>query len=397
MIKSLACLALTALLAPSAAADPSRLRPEAPSVAQARNLYLGSIQTGPLSTTADLLRLHQECDADLAVMAIMGHWVFDTLSQGRMPDDRAYQRILKGFSWDEASVLQLSKAGISKALLRALARANPLGIAAEAQGRLAQAGVDPTVIQNLALPPQHEPLPPLRRVGDFIRESTANNPMFQNPAIKAQVDGAMKQAEKQIVAKAKSKEFQNEIWEKLLDAWRAQVFVGPDSATIITPVATDLVGHGGPQTAFGAEGIFSDAQAANDLFLHSTPLGAVLDVTQVISILGAKRQAEVRAKDPASVEVFPVDQGSRFITRKNPDGLTLIRLQEGPEGPMARFTKGLLFGRQLKPADEPISFSVTQEGDHWIMRPKAPLPAGSYAFIAGGKDLLFLPFTLKAN
>lgn len=64
---------------------------------------------------------------------------------------------------------------------------------------------------------------------------------------------------------------------------------------------------------------------------------------------------------------------------------------------MAPFTKGILFNRQLKPADDPIALNATQEGDHWVLTPRAPLPPGSYAFIAGGKNLLFLPFTLQSG
>lgn len=371
----------------------SPLKPEAPLVAQATALYRSKAVVMP-ATPADLVKLQQEGDASLAVRTLTGRWLAERLALAQLPDEYLLQRVLEGFSWDEAGVLQLHAAGIDTNLMRMLAQAKPIGLAPEAQERLSKAGLDSTAVASLAKKPMGA-LPPMKSMADFAMAALASDPVLGSPAFKSQLEDQRKKIEKGMSKQFQSGSFKQEIWDRTLESWRSQIQVGVDSRNLLAQAGTELVDAAPEASESMMPGMFGAAQVGNDVFLKSTPLGAALVVGDIVSVLKTKTTALIRAKDPKDVYSFPHEDATCFTTRRKPTELALVRLHEGEGAPTARLTKGVYFGRDFKPADEPVPVDIAQEGDVWTIHTKSPLAPGPYAFLVGGKELQFLPFVVK--
>ncbi len=85
----------------------------------------GGFTCAPTSP-ADILKLYQEGDANLALRVLIRRWMVDRLADGKVPDEFLFQKMVAVLTWNEAGVLQLSTAGLDKGVLRALAIAKPL-------------------------------------------------------------------------------------------------------------------------------------------------------------------------------------------------------------------------------------------------------------------------------
>lgn len=385
------CLSLSILSVVALPAAP--LKPEAPLVAQAAALYRAKTLVMPASP-ADILKLHQEGDASLAVRATTGRWIADRLAQAQIPDESSLQRMLEGFSWEEAGVLLLHNAGIDTNLMRTLAQAKPIGLAPEAQERLAKSGVDPRIVAALAKKPTGA-LPPMRSIADFAMAAMASDPILGSPAFKAQLDDQRKKIEKGMTKQFQSGAFKQEIWDRTLEGWRSQIQVGADSRNLLAQAGTEIV-EAMPQAAEPMmSGLFGAAQTGNDLFLKSTPLGAALVVDDIVAVLRSRTIALIRVTEPKDTYSFRLEDATCFTMRLKPTELALVRLQEGDGMPAARLTKGVYFGRDFKPADEPLPVDIAQEGEVWTVRPKSRLAPGNYAFLLGGKNLQFMPFVVR--
>jgi len=369
------------------------VKPEATLVAQATALYQSKAVVMP-ATPADLVKLQQEGDANLAVRTLTGRWLADRLAQAQLPDEYLLQRVLEGFSWDEAGVLQLHTAGLDTNLMRMLAQAKPLGLATEAQERLSKEGVDPATVASLAKKPMGA-LPPMKSMADFAMAALANDPVLGSPAFKAQLDDQRKKIEKGMSKQFQSGSFKLEIWDRTLESWRSQIQVGADSRNLLAQAGTEIVDAAPEAPESMMPGMFGAAKTGNDLFLKSTPLGAALVVGDIVSVLKTRTMALIRVKDPNEVYSFRLEDTTCFTTRRKPAELALVRLQEGEGAPTARLTKGVYFGRDFKPADEPVPVDIAQEGEVWAVRPKSRLAPGPYAFLLGGKNLQFMPFIVK--
>lgn len=381
------------LLSAAALATPPPVKPEAPLVAQATALYRSKAVVMP-ATPADILKLHQEGDANLAVRTLTGRWLADRLAQAQLPDEYLLQRVLEGFSWDEAGVLQLHAVGLDTNLMRMLAQAKPLGLSPDAQERLTKAGVDSAVVATLVKKSMGA-LPPMKSMADFAMAALASDPVFGSPAFKSQLDDQRKKIEKGMSKQFQSGSFKQEIWDRTLESWRSQIQVGGDSRNLLSQAGTEIVDAAPEAPESMMSGMFGAAQVGNDLFLKSTPLGAALAVGDIVSVLKTKTTALIRAKDPKVVYSFRHEDATCFTTRRKPSELALVRLQEGEGAPTARLTKGVYFGRDFKPADEPVPVDIAQEGEVWTIRTKSPLAPGPYAFLVGGKNLQFLPFVVQ--
>ena len=372
----------------------SPLKPEAPLVAQADALYRAKTPTMP-ATVADILKLHQEGDANLTLGALTGGWMADRLAQAKVPDEYSLPRMLEGFSWDEAGVLQLHGAGLDTGVLRMLADARPLGLAPEAQEQLGKVGVDPRVVTALARK-QVGTLPPMKSMADLAMAAMASDPIMGSPAFKSQLDDQRKKIEQGMAKRFQEGSFKREIWDRVLETWRSRIQVGSDARNVLAPSGSEIVDAPPPEASSPMAGMFGAAQAGNDMFLKSASMGAALAVGDVVAVLRSKTTALIRATEPKDAYAFRLEDAMVFTTRRKPTELALVRLQDGGEGaPTARLTKGVYFGRDLKPADEPVPVDIAQEGEAWTIRPKSRLAPGSYAFLLGGKSLLFLPFVVR--
>lgn len=372
----------------------SPLKPETPLVAQADALYRSKTPAMP-ATVADVLKLHQEGDANLTLGALTGRWMADRLAQGKIPDEHSLPRMLEGFSWDEAGVLQLHGAGLDTGVLRMLADARPLGLAPEAQERLGKAGVDFRVVTALARKPV-ETLPPMKSMADLVMAAMASDPVLGSAAFKSQLDDRRKKVEQGMAKRFQEKDFKREIWDRVLETWRSRIQVGSDARNVLAPSGSEIVDAPPAEAPSPMGGMFGAAQVGNDLFLKSTPVGAALAVGDVVAVLKARTTALIRAKEPKDAYAFRLEDVTVFTTRRKPTELALVRLQDGGEGaPTARLSKGVYFGREFQPADEPVPVDIAQEGEVWTIRPKSRLAPGSYAFLLGGKSLLFLPLVVR--
>lgn len=371
----------------------SPLKPEAPLVAQATTLFKAKTVVMP-ATPADLVKLQKEGDASLAVRALTGRWLADRLAQAQVPDEYLFQHVIEGFAWDEAGVLQLHAAGLDTNLMRMLAQAKPLGLAPDAQERLSKAGVDATTVASLAKKPMGA-LPPMKSMADFAMAALASDPIMGSPAFKSQLEDQRKKIEKGMSKQFQSGSFKQEIWDRTLESWRSQIQVGADSRNLLAQAGTELVDAAPEAPESMMPGMFGAAQMGNDMFLKSTPLGTALAVGDIVSALKTKTTALIRAKDPKEVYAFRPEDAVYFTTRRKPTELALVRLHEGEGAPTARLTKGVYFGRDFKPADEPLPVDIAQEGEVWAIRTKSPLAPGPYAFLVGGKELQFLPFVVR--
>ncbi|MBL0311520.1 MAG: hypothetical protein IPP78_02165 [Holophagaceae bacterium] len=112
-------------------------------------------------------------------------------------------------------------------------------------------------------------------------------------------------------------------------------------------------------------------------------------------MLKSRTTALIRATNPKEVESFRFEETTHFLLRRKPSDLVLMRLQDENGTPTARVTKGTFFGREFKPADEPVPVDITQEGDVWSVRPKSSLAPGPYAFLMGGQNVVFIPFVVR--
>lgn len=384
MTRTLRSALMLATLALSSFSAEVSLRPEAPSVAFAEKIYRGSSATVSLNKPADLLSLNPSCDLDLTLFAVLGRAVLESFSKGLMPDEFTLHRELSSFSWNSEDVLQLYQAGISNNVLRVFATIKPLGLSADGQNRLIQAGVSQNTVTLLAASADSVAPPPMRRIMDAIFES---NPALQNPMIKAQLAAA----EPKMLESFRSKEIQKAIWEQLLEAWRSQVHSNQDSRIVIAAAPTEIV-DGVGEINMGLMGMLSGGQAINSVFLHSNRLAAALDAAKILNVLNVKTSVEVRLKDLTTLEILAQADAKSFLLRKPASEVSLIRLQEGTEGPSAQFTKGMFFGRKFKSVAEPIPVDSSKTGDFWVMTPKQPLEVGHYAFIASGKNLVLSAF-----
>ena len=370
------------------------LKPEPPLVAQAEALYRAKAPAMP-TTVADILKLNQEGDANLAMGALTGRWMADRLAQAKIPDEHSLPRMLEGFSWDEAGVLQLHSAGLDTGVLRMLADARPLGLAPEPQERLGKAGVDSRVVAALARKPVG-PLPPMKSMADLAMAALASDPVLGSPAFRSQLDDQRKKIEQGMAKRFREGDFKREIWDRVLENWRSRIQVGSDARNILAPSGSEIVDAPPPEAPSPMAGMFGAAQTGNDLFLKSASLGAALAVGDVVAILKSRTTAHIRATEPKDAHAFRFEDATVFTTRRKPTELALVRLQDGGEGaPTARLTKGVYFGREFQPADEPVAVDIAQEGQAWAIRPKSRLAPGSYAFLLGGKSLLFLPFVVR--
>lgn len=386
---SLSLSLLTVLSLPAA----TPLKPEAPLVAQAEAFYRSKSPAMPV-TVADVLKL-QEGDANLALGALTGRWMADRLAQGKIPDEHSLSRMLEGFSWDEAGVAQLHGAGLDTGVLRLLADARPLGLAPEAQERLGKAGVNSRVVTALARQPMGT-LPPMRSMADLAKAAMVSDPIMGSPAFKSQLDDQRKKIEQGMAKQFQGSSFKREIWDRVLETWRSRIQVGSDARNVLAPSGSEIVDAPPPEAPSPMAGMFGAAQAGNDLFLKSAPVGAALAVGDVAAVLRGRTTALIRAKEPKDAYVFRLEDATVFTTRRKPTELALVRLQDGGEGaPTARLSKGVYFGREFQPADEPVAVDIAQEGETWAIRPKSRLAPGSYAFLLGGQSLLFLPFVVR--
>jgi hypothetical protein len=145
----------------------------------------------------------------------------------------------------------------------------------------------------------------------------------------------------------------------------------------------------------GGSGMFGAAAVGNDLTLKSTPLGVALGVTDVLAVIKSHSTALIRARNPNDAESFQVEDATRFLLRRKPSDLVLMRLQDDNGTLTAKVTKGTFFGREFVPADEPVAVDIAQEGNVWSVRPKSRMAPGPYAFLMGGKDVVFVPFIVK--
>ena len=346
------------------------------------------------ATPADILKLHQEGDANLAFGALTGRWIADRLAEGKAPDGSLFQRMLAGFTWDEAGVLTLSTAGLDKGVLRALATAKPLGLSQEAQDRMTKAGLDSRIVGRLAAPPP-APLPPMGSIADQAMGAMAAHPMANNPMFKSQFEGMRKKIETEMAAKFRSEDFRKEIWNRILDNWRSRIQVGLDARAMLAPMETEIVNAPPEAAGAGASGMFGAAAAGNDLFLKSSPLALGLGVADILTALKSRSTALIRATRPNDIETFRFEETTHFLLRRKPSDLVLMRLQDDHGTPTAKVTNGTFLGRDFKPADEPVPVDVSQDGDAWSVRPKTRLAPGPYAFMMGGQNVVFVPFVVR--
>ena len=380
-------------LASAAFAAGLSLPPEAPLVAHAAGIFRAASPVVP-ATPVDILKLHQEGDANLAFGALTGRWMVDRLADGKVPDEFLFQRMLAGFTWNEAGVLQLSTAGLDKGILRALAIAKPLALSREAQDRLTKAGLDSRIVAMLAAPPLAPP-PPMGSIADRAMGAMAAHPMANNPMFKSQFEGMRKKIETEMAAKFRSEDFRKEIWNRILDNWRSRIQVGQDARATLAPMETEIVNAPPEAAGAGASGMFGGAAAGNDLFLKSTPLALGLGAADILTALKARTTALIMATRPSDIETFRFEETTHFLLRRKPSDLVLMRLQDDNGTPTARVTKGTFLGREFKPADEPTPVDVSRVGEVWSVRPKARLAPGSYAFMMGGQSVVFVPFVVK--
>ncbi len=385
-------LSLALLAIAGFAASPS-LPPEAPLVAHASGIFRAASPVVPTSPI-EILKLHQEGDANLAFGAITGRWIADRLADGKAPDAFLFQRMLAGFTWDDGGVLQLSNAGVDKGILRALATAKPLGLSPEAQDRLTKAGLDSRIAAMLAAPPPGPP-PPMGSIADQAMSAMAAHPMANSPMFKAQFERMRKKIETEMGAKFRSEGFRKEIWDRVLENWRSRIQVGLDARGMIAPMETQIVNAPPEGAGAGASGMFGGAVVGNDLFLKSSPLAIGLGAVDVLTALKSRASALIRPTKPKDVETFRFEETTHFLLRLKPSDIVLMRLQDDNGIPTARVTKGTFLGREFKPADEPVPVEVSQDGDAWTVRPRGRLAPGAYAFMMGGQNVVFVPFTVK--
>ncbi|MBL0311608.1 MAG: hypothetical protein IPP78_02605 [Holophagaceae bacterium] len=262
-------VSLSFLVASTLAAGPS-LKPEAPLVAHAYGLFRTTSPKMP-ATPADILKLNQDGDANLALGALTGRWIADRLAEGKLPDEFLFQRMLVGFTWDEAGVLQLHSAGLDKGVLRALATAKPLGLSQEAQDRLTKAGLDPRIATMLGALPAGS-LPAMKSMADQAMGAMMSGlPMAQNPAMKSQLEGYQKKIETQMASKFRSDGFRKEIWDRVVDNWRSRIQVGADAQAMLAPMGTDIVNAPPEPVGAGASGMFGAAAVPGLLRTDSPP------------------------------------------------------------------------------------------------------------------------------
>lgn len=389
-----ACALVLPLLVAFGLDATSPLKPEGPLLTHASAIYRAPALVLP-ATPEDVLTLHQAGDVSLAFGALTGRWIADRLAEGKIPDGFLFQRMLQGFAWNEAGVLQLQAAGVDKGVLRALATAKPLGLSSEAQGHLVTAGLDPQIAAMLGASPMAA-LPPLKSMADQAMGSMlAGHPMAQNPAFKSQLDAYLKKIETEMGSRFRSESFRKELWERVIENWRERVQVGNDPGAVLAPVATEILDAPPESPERAAAGMAGVARAGNDLFLKSTPLGVALGAADVLAVLNAKTAVRIRATNPKEIESFRFEETTRFLLRRNPSDLVLMRLQDEDGTPTARLTKGVFRGRDFRPADEPVPVEVAQEGEVWTVKPTSRLAPGSYAFLMGGKSIVFVPFVVK--
>ena len=284
------------------------LKPEAPLVAQATAIYRSKAVVMP-ATPADILKLQQDGDANLAMRTLTGRWLADRLAQAQMPDEFLLQRVLEGFSWDESGVLQLHTAGLDTNLLRMLAQAKPLGLSPEAQERLTKANVDSVVVAALAKKPMGT-LPPIKSMADLAMAALASDPVLGSPAFKAQLDVQRKKIEKGMSKQFQSGSFKQEIWDRTLESWRSQIQVGADSRNLLAQAGTEIVDAPPPEAPSPMAGMFGAAQTGNDLFLKSASLGAALSVGDIVAILKSRTTALIRATEPKETYAFRLEDAT---------------------------------------------------------------------------------------